>query len=221
MAKHQDTNSILQPRAVVVGPQVSRVSIDINKRHKAVRVGFHPGGLFRLLGIPMKEMVDESYDAQDIFGSRIAQLNEQLQEADSFDTIYQLTEQFLLEHVSSLKSTASFDLAMLKLLSEGGNCSVEALASFACVSLRQFERISHDRIGFSPKFFSRITRFSRAYRMREKYPSRRWTDIAHACAYYDQMHMIRDFKQFTGASPLAIEQELRSTALRLQAELNL
>ena len=221
MAKNKDTQGVLQPRAVVVGPQVSRVSIDINKRHKAVRVGFHPGGLYRLLGIPMKEMVDESFNAEDIFGSRIAQLNEQLQEAASFDAIFQLTEQFLLEKVSTLKPSLSFDLAMLKLLSEGGNCTVETLASFACVSLRQFERISHDRIGFSPKFFSRITRFSRAYRMREKHPDRRWTDIAHACAYFDQMHMIRDFKQFTGASPLAIEQELRSTALRLQAELNL
>jgi hypothetical protein len=48
----------LQPRSVIVGPQLTRVTIDINRSHKAVRVGFHPGGLHRLLGISMAEMVD-------------------------------------------------------------------------------------------------------------------------------------------------------------------
>jgi len=41
---------VLQPRSVIVGPQLTPVKIDINQRHKAVRVGFQPGGLHRMLG---------------------------------------------------------------------------------------------------------------------------------------------------------------------------
>ena len=60
MKKDTSEEFLLQPRSVIVGPQLTRVSLDINKSHKAVRVGFHPGGLYRLLGISMKEMVDEA-----------------------------------------------------------------------------------------------------------------------------------------------------------------
>ena len=49
---------VLQPRSVIVGPQLTPVKIDINQRHKAVRVGFQPGGLHRMLGLSLHEMVD-------------------------------------------------------------------------------------------------------------------------------------------------------------------
>lgn len=219
--KEGESEMILQPRAVIVGPQVSRVSLDINRNHKAVRVGFHPGGLYRFLGIPMKEMVDESYAAEIILGKEIGILNEQLHAANEFDDIHQLIESFLLRRIAKLETELPFDKAMLYLLSRGGNCSMEKLASLACLSLRQFERISHERIGFSPKFFARITRFSKAYRMRENNPDQRWTDIAYECEYFDQMHLIRDFKQFAGVSPAVMEKELNATKVRLQAGLRL
>ena len=28
-----------------------------------------------------------------------------------------------------------------------------------------------------------------------------WSAISHTCGYYDQAHLIRDFKQFTGSAP--------------------
>jgi hypothetical protein len=46
---------------------ITRVMLDINKSHKAVRVGFHPGGLHRFLGISMAEMIDGHYDAVKMF----------------------------------------------------------------------------------------------------------------------------------------------------------
>jgi len=40
--KSGETEFCLQPRSVVVGPMITKVMLDINKSHKAVRVGFHP-----------------------------------------------------------------------------------------------------------------------------------------------------------------------------------
>ena len=44
---------IRQPKSVIVGQQLRPVAININHNHKSVRVGFQPGGLHRLLGVPM------------------------------------------------------------------------------------------------------------------------------------------------------------------------
>ena len=219
--KHSDAEFIVQPQSVVVGLQSSRVVLDVNKNHKAVRVGFHPGGMYRLLGFSMSEMIDGSYDAADIFGFEIRELNEKLQEAKSFLIIKELIEQFLLRKRSLLKRSLPFDNAMMELLRLNGNVPIENIASLACLSLRQFERVSKERIGFSPKTFARLVRFSKAYRMRENFPELSWTSIAFECGYFDQMHFIRDFKEFAGITPGGIEKELEHTPLRLQADMRL
>src|SRR5688572_18572323 len=136
--KNSESDFIVQPQSVVVGLQSSRVTLDVNKNHKAVRVGFHPGGMYRLLGFSMSEMIDGSYDAADIFGIEIRELNEKLQEAKSFLIIKELIEQFLLRKRNLLKRSLPFDSAMMELLRLNGNVPIENIASLACLSLRQF-----------------------------------------------------------------------------------
>lgn len=219
--KSGETEFRLQPRSVVVGPMVTRVMLDINKSHKAVRVGFHPGGLHRFLGFSMTEMIDGHYDAADIYGNEMDEVNNQLQEAQNFDEIKNVIELFLLRKVGSLKRALPFDKAMLELMRTSGNMPIEKVASLACLSIRQFERVSKERIGIPPKFFARLIRFSKAYRMRENYPKMSWTNIAYNCGYFDQMHLIRDFRQFACVPPGIIEQELENAPVRLQAELRI
>jgi AraC-like DNA-binding protein len=71
----------------------------------------------------------------------------------------------------------------------------------------------------SPKVFARLVRFSKAYRMRENFDHLSWTSIAHDCGYFDQMHFIRDFKEFAGVAPGILERELQELPVRLQAGL--
>ena len=212
---------IEQPRAVLVGQQSRRVTLDVGRDHKAVRVGFLPGGMYRLLGLPMDELLDGSIGARDVFGSASDELNEKLQAAESHVAIRDLVEAFLLQQARDLRPRLPFDLAMHQLLQRQGNMTIDHVAAQACLSVRQFECISRARLGMSPKAFARVVRFSAAYRMREERPGLRWTDIAYQCGYFDQMHLIRDFKDFAGMAPGVIERELALTELRLQANLRL
>lgn len=219
--KDGEPEFIQQPRSVVVGLQSRSVKLDIGRSHKAVRVGFHPGGMYRLLGFSMSEMINGSYDAADVFGNEMQEVNNRLQEACSFDEIKEVIEQFLLMKVKLLKRAMPFDNAMLELLRANGNIAIEQIASLACLSLRQFERVSKERIGFSPKVFARLVRFSKAYRLRENFPQASWTSIAYECGYFDQAHFIRDFKEFAGVLPGIIEKELEAIPVRMQASMRL
>jgi AraC-like DNA-binding protein len=212
---------IAQPPSVIVGPQLTSVKIDINRNHKAIRVGFHPGGLHRLLGFSMSEMIDGSFDAEDIYGAEMKELNCQLQEAKDFDSIKNIVEKFLLQKIRSLKAALPIDMAMQELLKGSGNVAIEKIASLSCLSLRQFERKCKERIGLPPKLFARLVRFSKAYRLRESFPLLSWTSIAYECGYFDQTHFIRDFKEFAGVAPGIIEKELNNVPVRMQASLRL
>lgn len=208
-----------QPYSVIVGQQLKSVSIDINRNHKAVRVGFHPGGLYRLIGVPMYELIDNNCSADDVFGKQISYVNEQLHEASNNFEIKTIIENFLLEQLYKMKPALPFDLAMLELFK--GNTSIDNIASLACLSLRQFERVSKIRVGLPPKLFARIVRFSKAYRMREEFENVSWTTIAHECGYFDQMHFIKDFKSFTGSTPKQIEKMLEVQPAKMQLGLRL
>jgi AraC-like DNA-binding protein len=210
-----------QPCSVVVGQQLNKVSIDIKRNHLAVRVGFHPGGLFRLMGVPMHEFIDEHYNAEDVFGKSMVAVNEQLHEARDYFEIKNIIESFLLDQLHRVKPLLPFDEAMLELFNPYRSAPIEHIASLACLSVRQFERVSRQRVGLPPKLFARIVRFSKAYRMREESAHLSWTDIAHHCGYFDQMHFIRDFKTFTGITPKQAEKMLQEQPAKMQVGLRL
>ena len=82
-----------------------------------------------------------------------------------------------------------------------GVTDIKTLAGRHFLSLRQFERKFKHFSGFSPKLFSRITRFQSAIK---KYDHKKMplTEIAYECGYYDQSHFIHDFKEFSGYHPM-------------------
>jgi AraC-like DNA-binding protein len=208
-----------QPLTVLIGPQFSRVNVKVHKRIRAIRVDFLPGGMYRLLGVPMNELFDGGFDAVDFFGAEMQSINDQMQHIANLEEGKTIVEKFLLEKVRTLREVLPFDNAMRFLLNRDGNITIQEAASLSCLSVKQFERKCQERIGMNPKMYARILRFSKAYRLHEASPQLNWIKIAYEAGYYDQMHMIRDFKVFAGVSPSVIEQQLLSTPLRMQKDL--
>lgn len=208
---------VKKPGSIIVGPQSAKVSLQMGKDHLVVGIVFQPGGLYRVLGMPMNELLGTDPETDALMGNKVHLLREQLQGAKNGMEIKQVVENFLFAQLPHVKALLPFDHAVQELMRSGGLMTIERAASAGCLSLRQFERLCRQRIGFSPKFFARLVRFSRAYRLRESSDAVNWTQIAYSTGYFDQMHLIRDFREFTGANPLAIEAALRATPLRLQA----
>lgn len=207
--------------SVIVGPQVKRVNLSLGYNHIVIRVGFLTGGLHRLLRLPLHEIVDYTCNTEDFFGNAVAQVNEQLNDTEDLLGMKEIVEKFLIGYLYKTKPAESLDAALSLLMKEGGKLPIEYIAKEACLSMRQFERKCKDRVGLSPKLFARIIRFSKAYRMREAHSNLSWTSIAHTAGYFDQMHMIRDFKMFAGVAPTFIDKELAQTPSLLQADLQL
>ena len=56
--------------------------------------------------------------------------------------------------------------------------------------------------GISPKLLARITRFQHVFRAWQREPATLGR-IAMECGYFDQPHLIRDFRDFAGTAPAA------------------
>ena len=82
----------------------------------------------------------------------------------------------------------------------GGALPIEAVADRLGVDGRSLERVFRAGLGVSPKRAARLIRLRHVLGLlREGGAS--GADLAVACGYADQSHLIRDFRQLTGRRP--------------------
>ncbi|SFQ72184.1 helix-turn-helix domain-containing protein [Hymenobacter arizonensis] len=195
---------ISSPRSIVVGPQVSRVDLRFPPNHLMVCAAFWPGGLHRLLGVPVKELFDFSIESRALLGPAVTEVEDRLAETTDYTAMLGVLETYLLGTLRRLRPHPErpLDRLLPALLPTGRTtASLDHLAAEACLSPRQFERGFFERVGMSPKLYARIVRFDRAFRLKEAQPDLDWLAVAVQVGYYDYRHLVRDFKEFAGVTP--------------------
>lgn len=218
--RKQNGEFIARERAIIIGPQLTPVTLDLGKKHQTVIVVLKPCSMYRLLGVPLEEIVDRDFDARLILGREIDEVLERLMEAGTDQDKNEVVQNYFLCKLSGLKPALPFDRAMLQQVNAMGSLSMDYLASQSCLSVRQFERKSLERIGLPPKLFARMVRFTNAYKFKEDFPHITWNEIAYRFGYFDQMHFIRDFKYFAGFIPHLLKKEDLATSVRFQTLAN-
>jgi transcriptional regulator GlxA family with amidase domain len=80
---------------------------------------------------------------------------------------------------------------------------VDTLASEAGISTRQLRRRFLMEVGVGPKLLCRLLRFQQVFRAVDQNVAE-WAGIAFECGYYDQAHLINDFRQFAQQTPAVL-----------------
>jgi transcriptional regulator GlxA family with amidase domain len=165
-------------------------------------VHFQPGALFRVLNIPLYEFGEDYFDAELVLSREVREVSEQLDTARSDAEMVAAVEAYLLHLVGRAgRGTHPLDRAAERLTADPLHASREWLARQACLSPRQFTRKFTERIGVGPKLYSRLVRFHRAHLFKVAHPGAAWPAVAIRFGYSDYQHMVRDFRQFTNATP--------------------
>jgi AraC-like DNA-binding protein len=195
--------------ATVVGPSTHRrASVRLRGPVEAFGVFFRPVAIWQLFGIPPRLLVNSAYPAEVILGGEISRLAEQMAQRTSFESRVRLMEDFLLHRTMNVFNHTEVFSGALHILRLQGMSSVAEIADYTGFGVRQFERRFLNEMGIAPKLFARIFRFQLALDSKLAVPGRSWLDIAHELGYYDQMHMIKEFRNLSGNSPGGILLEL-------------
>jgi AraC-like DNA-binding protein len=165
---------------------------------------FLPHGLSMFLDLPIKEIFDRSVPLRLIIKEKVTQLEDDLSAAGSFEQRISIAENFLLAQIRKHERKYDHDRIrhIIHLINQSkGNLNIDELASSTFLSRKQFERIFSEFIGTSPKQFLRIVRFQNAIFEKSKNSETSLTELAYTCGYFDQSHMINDFKNLSGLTP--------------------
>jgi AraC-like DNA-binding protein len=117
----------------------------------------------------------------------------------------------LLRHEPIRRSIACDPLvesAARALARDAGNLTVERLARELGVNRRQLERRFAAEVGLSPKEVAGVYRFRRA--LASLCAGGAAASVAVSCGYFDQSHMTRDFKRYSGRTPHALVEAVAS-----------
>jgi AraC-like DNA-binding protein len=82
-----------------------------------------------------------------------------------------------------------------------GRASIDEIVSASGLGRRQLERRFRDAVGLSPRLFANVLRLRSVFDALQANPEGGWTDAALAAGYFDQSHLIRDFRRFVGCTP--------------------
>jgi AraC-like DNA-binding protein len=160
-----------------------------------------PLALWQLFRIPPGILANKVCDGVDLLGKGIQDLWSMLAESKTFQESARAVEEYLLPFaINALPRTDMMKTARY-MTRQRGITRIDALAFHTGLSVRQYERRFVEEMGVTPKLFARVTRFGMALDEKRLAPDRSWASIAHELAYFDQMHMVRDFQSLGGNAP--------------------
>src|SRR5581483_6546682 len=106
--------------------------------------------------------------------------------------------------------TAAFEAADRYRLSgyERRTRSPRRLTRATGLGVRQLRRRCIEETGLSPKHLARVGRFRDVCSRIATDESANWADLACESGYYDQAHLINEFREFSGLTPAAYRHEI-------------
>jgi AraC-like DNA-binding protein len=164
-----------------------------------------------VLGRPASEFVGRIVALRDLWDTAATQrLEERLAAASDAGSAVSTLQAAIAER---LEQGSCFD-ANTRLVQSAArrleSRNVASVAEALGVSERHLRRVFSEVVGLSPKAFFKLLRFERALKAAKDNRDSSWSDIAVGAGYYDQAHLITDFRSIAGATPREFLAEVRS-----------
>jgi AraC-like DNA-binding protein len=172
-------------------------------QHEAIiGVHFKPGGAFPFLNTEASELTNTHANLDDLWGRPGLELRERLCTAATSQQRFQIMKSALRDRLQYHTNGQKQTKIALEMFGRAGNgAMVQAVSRELGFSQRRFIQMFNAHVGLTPKVFCRILRFQRARVLAEKLAAPDWAELAIACGYFDQSHLIKDFKEFSGSTP--------------------
>lgn len=188
--------------ATIHGVQTHKFERTLEGKSEVFGVKFRPGGFRPFARGPVSELADRSIPAANILGDEIEELGSAVLSTADEEERLEIANSFFRGRLS--QTDESIELAgrlVDRIFNEPEIGTVDDLSEMAGIGKRSLQRLFNEYVGASPKW---VIRRYRMHELIEKLHSGEkldWAQLALELGYFDQAHLINDFKIFIGHSP--------------------
>lgn len=197
---------LMQPyRFYFVGPmRVYSELVTRSTRLHMMGVRFSPCGLAAFARMPLGEFTDTRVNASELnvlFDDHFAEM---LCEKESLQERIHIIDRHLIARLPGLQPVDPQIIRATDLIVRAnGMLPIQQLTDKLYIGQRHFERKFKHITGYTPKEFSRITKFRYATRVLRQMKGEDMQQLAIDCGYYDPSHFIKEFRKLSGSIPSA------------------
>jgi AraC-like DNA-binding protein len=202
--------SALIPRVSVIGPCTQARILRMGRFVHAIGAVLPPSLTSDFLDIEPSAIVDRIVPLDDLWhrddADRLLALAASLERTRSVSALADALLSRISRPVSSNVGGPSrrelvTDAAARTITVRAGNVSIAGMARTHGLSRHQFARRFTDATGVPPKLFARIARFHALVQSLLATDVSQWASLSSGLGFYDQAHMINEFRTLAGAPP--------------------
>ncbi len=174
--------------ADVVGTMTRPLVIPPGNATEFVGVRFRPGRAAAFLRLPLAELTDARVPLTDIWKTWDGRVDIASLETE------------LLRRLDPDRDRR-VDAAVARIAAGGGTLRIGEIANEIGISRQHLSRQFLQHVGVTPKTFARVMRFRRLVDSLGIQTDVDWADAAAQHGYYDQAHLIAEFRELAGTTP--------------------
>ena len=190
------------PRVCVLGaftqPRILRVGRSVH----AVGAVLPPMLTPSVFGVPASELVDRIVPLEDLWTrDDVQRLVASLAHLEVRRCLWTLRQELVACIARPGNPDAVGQTAVQRIQLHAGRVSIDDIARAHSLGRQEFARRFCAAAGLPPKLFARITRFQALVHALLATDVSRWASLSSAVGFYDQAHMINEFRTFAGSPP--------------------
>lgn len=189
------------PSAHIYGSVSQRKLIQLKSNSAYFGVRFLPKHELHKFNFSLREMINNVVPLIEMFSidcSVVEKIIYEMSFYERIDWFKRMVGNFIFTY-KPIPSIVGF--AIDRIYTSRGNININLLAEETNFSTRYIRKQFEEYIGISPKLFSQIVRFQYSLYMLTKLDDFSIKDIICENGYYDQAHMIHEFKKFGYLTP--------------------
>ncbi len=188
--------------ALVAGQITKPIYVHLNRHLNCFCVKLQPYTLNFLFDISSAEFTNKAISLNEINPGIQKEIYNELSEAKGDNMKIVIIENYLRKLLGRNDSDfCSVTYAVIDHF-RNSNIKIKELEQKLNLCSRTLQRKVREDVGISPKMLYRIIRFNKAYHQIKYFKNVNLQDITFSLGYFDLSHMISEFKEFTGRSPL-------------------
>lgn len=202
-ARRRDGRWRIQPAAFLAGTLTRPWLLRAGRRVRTLGIRFRPGAATALLPLSMAEATDRELPLAAIVGpGSAATLLGALGRCRSWPARFAAAERWLEERQAAMPPANGPARPAVRLMMDSrGRSRIDDVARALGWSRRRLERVFAKELGIRPKLFARIVRLNAVLATLDDAERPAAVDLALAAGYFDQAHLLRDFRALAGRSP--------------------